>query len=132
MQCSNSISSWLVWVIIEFSACCYAQLAHKPFSTSKARKQVLRAYCQNLYTVLSRPDGMFDYVCNCNETSHFVKLKFGRSPFPFTEKMFVALANEVRFLDDFLFSPFTSNFELILNLFRASFETHFNSIFLFF
>ena len=45
--------------------------------------------------MLTRSDGMFDYVCNCNETSHFVKLKFGRSPFPFTEKMFVALANEV-------------------------------------
>ena len=72
----------------------------------QSRKQVLRAYCHNLYTVLTRPDGMFDYVCNCNETSHFVKLKFGRSPFPFTEKMFVALANEVRFLDDFLFSLF--------------------------
>ena len=43
----------------------------------------------------TRSDGMFDYVCNCNETSHFVKLKFGRSPFPFTERMFVALANEV-------------------------------------
>ena len=60
--------------------------------------------------MLTRSDGMFDYVCNCNETSHFVKLKFGRSPFPFTERMFVALANEVsifllilaNLLDDFL------------------------------
>ena len=65
--------------------------------------------------MLTRSDGMFDYVCNCNETSHFVKLKFGRSPFPFTERMFVALANEASiFLLDFLRTmisrDFSSNF----------------------
>ena len=71
--------------------------------------------------MLTRSDGMFDYVYNCNETSHFVKLKFGRSPFPFTEKMFVALANEVSIfllilatlLDDFLRSMIQT-FQLLL------------------
>ena len=80
--------------------------------------------------MLTRSDGMFDYVCNCNETSHFVKLKFGRSPFPFTEKMFVALANEVSIfllilatlLDDFLRTmisrDFSSNFSTVVTCYE--------------
>ena len=46
---------------------------------------------------LTRPDGHFDFVCNCN-SSTFVKLKFGRSPFPFIEKQFHASRNQVSFL----------------------------------
>ena len=45
---------------------------------------------------LTRPDGHFDFVCNCN-SSTFVKLKFGRSPFPFIEKQFHASRNQVSF-----------------------------------
>ena len=43
---------------------------------------------------LTRPDGVFDFVCNCN-TSTFVRLKFGRSPFPFVEKPFSVFSNKV-------------------------------------
>lgn len=42
---------------------------------------------------LSRPDGTFDYVCNCKGQ---VNLKFGRSPFPFVQKAFQAFLNEVQ------------------------------------
>ena len=43
---------------------------------------------------LTRPNGLFDFVCNCN-SSISVKLKFGRSPFPFVEKSFYAFSNMV-------------------------------------
>ena len=42
---------------------------------------------------LSRKDGYFDFVGNCNENK--MKLKFGKSPFPYQTKLFDVLPNQI-------------------------------------
>jgi hypothetical protein len=42
---------------------------------------------------LTRSDGMFDFVCSCSST--LVKLKFGKSPFPYIEEAYTLIPNRV-------------------------------------
>ena len=43
---------------------------------------------------LSRKDGYFDFVGNCQQKK--LELKFGKSPFPFQTKIFDVTPNEVK------------------------------------
>ena len=47
---------------------------------------------------LSRKDGYFDFVGNCQDEK--LELKFGKSPFPFQTKVFDVIPNQVIYLDD--------------------------------
>ena len=47
---------------------------------------------------LSRSDGYFDFVGNCQDEK--VELKFGKSPFPFQTKVFRVTPNQVKYLFD--------------------------------
>ena len=47
---------------------------------------------------LSRKDGYFDFVGNCQDEK--LELKFGKSPFPFQTKVFDVVPNQVIYLND--------------------------------
>lgn len=52
---------------------------------------------------LTRHNGYFDFVCSCNSSS-VLKLKFGRSPFPYVEKVFFALPNQITHIGEIIMS----------------------------
>ena len=56
---------------------------------------------------LTRRNGYFDFVCSCNSSS-VLKLKFGRSPFPYIEKTFFALPNQITYVGSITMSMDTS------------------------
>ena len=60
---------------------------------------------------LTRRNGYFDFVCSCNSSS-VLKLKFGRSPFPYIERYFFALPNQITYVGSITMSMDSSELKI--------------------